>query len=144
MAPHGVVNLERISGWPAVLAVLMAVIAVVAFVHALGLTVRAQRRQLAVLRALGSSRRQLAASVMWHGVFLSVPAIVVGVPLGVMLGRAGWGVFARNLGVGSGPVVPPASLLLAALATLAVVALLALLPSWRAANVGTTEALRAE
>ena len=144
VAPHGVVNLERISGWPAVLAVLMATIAVVAFLHALLLTVRTQRRQLAVLRALGSSRRQLAAAVVWHAVFLTVPAVAVGVPLGVVLGRAGWGVFARNLGVGSAPIVPPASLVLAAVVTLALTAVLAVGPSWRAARVGTTEALRAE
>jgi hypothetical protein len=144
VAPHGVVNLERISGWPAVLAVLMATLAVVAFLHALVLTVRTQRRQLAILRALGSSRRQLAAGVIWHAVFLTVPAVAVGVPLGVVLGRAGWGVFARNLGVGSGPIVPPVSLVLAAVVTLAVTAILAVGPSWRAAHVGTTEALRAE
>jgi putative ABC transport system permease protein len=144
VAPHGVVNLERISGWPAVLAVLMATLAVVAFLHALVLTVRTQRRQLAVLRALGSSRRQLAAAVIWHAVFLTVPAVAVGVPLGVVLGRAGWGVFARNLGVGSGPIVPPVSLVLAAVVTLAVTAILAVGPSWSAAQVGTTEALRAE
>ena len=125
VAPHGVVNLERISGWPAVLAVLMATIAVVAFLHALLLTVRTQRRQLAVLRALGSSRRQLAGAVVWHAVFLTVPAVAVGVPLGVVLGRAGWGVFARNLGVGSAPIVPPASLVLAAVVTLALAAVLA-------------------
>ena len=144
VAPHGVVNLERISGWPAVLAVLMATIAVVAFLHALLLTVRTQRRQLAVLRALGSSRRQLAGAVVWHAVFLTVPAVVVGVPLGVVLGRAGWGVFARNLGVSSAPIVPPASLVVAAVVTLALAAVLAVGPSWRAARVGTTEALRAE
>jgi ABC-type lipoprotein release transport system permease subunit len=127
-----------------VLAVLMATIAVVAFLHALVLTVRTQRRQLAVLRALGSSRRQLAGAIVWHAVFLTVPAVAVGVPLGVVLGRAGWGVFARNLGVGSAPIVPLVSLVLAAAMTLLLTVALALGPSWRAAHVGTTEALRAE
>jgi hypothetical protein len=61
-----------------------------------------------------------------------------------VLGRAGWGVFARNLGVGSNPIVPLLSLVLAAAVTLALTAVLALGPSWQAAHVGTTEALRAE
>ena len=82
--------------------------------------------------------------MVWHAVFLTVPAVAVGVPLGVVLGRAGWGVFARNLGVGSAPIVPPASLVLAAVVTLALAAVLAVGPSWRVARVGTTEALRAE
>ena len=118
VAPHGVVNLERISGWPAVLAVLMATIAVVAFLHALVLTVRTQRRQLAVLRALGSSRRQLAGAVVWHAVFLTVPAVAVGVPLGVVLGGPAGG-SSPATSVSLGPIVPPASLVLTAVVTLA-------------------------
>ena len=145
VAPHGVVNLERISGWPAVLAVLMATIAVVAFLPRLLLTVRTQRRQLAVLRALGSSRRQLAGAVVWHAVFLTVP------PPSRSACRSGW-----CWGGPAGGCSPATSVsarlrssrrprcVLAAVVTLALAAVLAVGPSWRAARVGTTEALRAE
>jgi putative ABC transport system permease protein len=142
--PQGIVNLKRISGWPVVLAGLIVAMAAAAFLHFLVLSVRDSRRQLAVLRVLGSSRRQLAGSIGWYAAFLAVPAIVVGVPLGVALGRSGWGVFARSLGVGSRPVVPLAALFLVAVAALAGALVLAVLPAWRASRVGTTDALRAE
>jgi hypothetical protein len=142
--PRAVVNLERISDWPLLLAALVAAMAMVGFVHALIVSLREQRRPLAIMKALGASRRQVGAGVLWHASFLALPAILIGVPLGVVLGRAGWGVFARNLGVVSGAVVSPIVLVLVALAALVITNVLAAVPSWRAAHLATAASLRAE
>jgi hypothetical protein len=139
-----IVNLRRLSAWPALLAAMVIVMAGVAFVHLLVTSVREHRHQLAVVKALGWSRRQVGRSIFWHSSFLTLPAILIGVPAGFVLGRWGWGVIARSLGVPSEPVVP--MLALVAVAALALVAanFLAILPSWQAAHIRPREALRAE
>jgi putative ABC transport system permease protein len=142
--PRSIADLQRISGWPPLLAGLTAAMAVVAFVHALVTSVRERRRQLAVLKALGSSRRQVGAGVLWHASFLALPAILIGVPLGVIVGRAGWAVFERNVGVVSGPIVSPLSLVLISAIALLITNALAVWPSWRAAHLRTADALRSE
>jgi len=142
--PQGILNLQRIASWPVVLAGFIVAMAAAAFLHLLVLSVRGSRRQLAVLRALGSSRSQIGTAVAWHAMFLAVPAIVVGVPLGVIFGRSGWGVFARSLGVASRPVVPVAVLFVVAAAALLAALVLAVVPGWQASRVGTTDALRTE
>jgi hypothetical protein len=77
------------SFWPALLTLVVGVFALSAFLHAPAVMVRRQRRQRAVLRALGFRRGQLSATVSWYVAALLVPALVVGVPLGVVAGR--WG-----------------------------------------------------
>ena len=118
--------------------------AVAAFVQLLVGSVRANRHELAVVKAIGGSRGQVGRSILWHASFLALPAVALGLPAGVILGRWGWGMLARSLGVPSVPVVP--MLALVAVAALALVAanLLAIWPSWQAAHIRPSEALRAE
>jgi hypothetical protein len=144
LAQDDIVNLRRLENWPLVLAGLTLLMAGAAFVHALVTSVRAQRHPLAVVKALGWSRAQVGRSIFWHASFLALPAILVGVPAGVVLGRWGWGMVAHSLGVPSAPVIP--ILLLVVIAAIALVAanVLAIWPSWRAAHVSTADALRTE
>lgn len=59
---------------------------------ALGLTliasVRRRRHELAVLKTLGFTRRQLAATVAWQSTVAVAIGAVIGAPLGVVLGRS--------------------------------------------------------
>ena len=50
-------------------------------------SVRQRRRQFAVLKALGFTQRQLAASVAWQSSVAALVGVVVGVPVGIALGR---------------------------------------------------------
>ena len=100
------------------LAGLTMLMAGAAFVHTLITSVRVQRHPLAVAKALGWSRTQVGRSIFWHASFLALPAILVGVPAGVVLGRWGWGVVSHSLGVPSVPVVPLALLVAIAVAAL--------------------------
>ena len=66
---------------------------------AVTLAVRDRRRELAVLRALGFAGRDVRGSVRWQGMTLVAVGVVLGIPLGVIGGRAAWRFFADRLGV---------------------------------------------
>src|SRR5262245_37136940 len=75
-------------------AILLAVI-----VHALWAIVRANRHDLAVLRVLGCTRGQLDAVASWQVAPVVGAALVVGVPLGLAVGRLAFARFAESLAV---------------------------------------------
>ena len=68
-------------------------------VHALWTRGRSQRRDLAVLRALGATRGQLDAVAAWQAVPFAIGAVVIGIPIGVVLGRRSFTAFARSMAV---------------------------------------------
>ena len=72
----------------------------------LGSSVRRRRHDLALLKTLGFTRRQLASTVRWQASVTVVVGLVVGVPLGVIAGRWLWEVFARDLDVVPEPSTP--------------------------------------
>ncbi len=68
-------------------------------VHALWSRSRAHRHDLAVLGAVGATRRQLDAVTAWQVAPFALGAVVVGVPLGVILGGRAFTLFARSMAV---------------------------------------------
>ena len=103
---------------------------------------RERHRELAVLRALGCSGRQLAASVRWHALSVVVAAIVVGAPVGIAVGRALYRAFARDLGVVPRPVTSVGWVAMVLAATVAVGLLAAAGPGRRAAHEAIAQVLR--
>lgn len=83
-------NLKTTRGLPAILGGFLALLGVGALGHTLVLAVHRRRRDLAVLRALGLSRRQTRAVVAWQATTLSAVGVVAGIPLGMLAGRWGW------------------------------------------------------
>ena len=75
-------------------AILVAIMA-----HELLARTRANRHDVAVLHALGASRGQLDAVTLWQVAPVAVPALVFGVPLGVLLGSRMFTWFAQSLAV---------------------------------------------
>jgi hypothetical protein len=57
------------------------VLAVTALVHALMAVTRHRRRDLAILKTIGFTRRQLSRTVAWQSTVIVLVAIAVGVPL---------------------------------------------------------------
>jgi hypothetical protein len=137
-------NLARVDALPYVLAGLLVVLAI----GGLGLTllgsVRSHRRELAVLEAIGFVRRQVMATVAWQATALAVVALIVGVPVGIALGRWSWRLVADNVGSVSPSIVPIVALLLVVPATLIAANALAAGPAWTAGRVRPSEALRVE
>ena len=105
---------------------------------------RRRRRDLAVLRTLGFTRRQLGACIAWQATATTAVALVVGLPLGVLLGRSLWDAFARTIYVVPEATVPVASLALLVAVAFVLANILAWGPSREAARTPAALALRAE
>ncbi|GAA3179978.1 MULTISPECIES: ABC transporter permease [Streptomyces] len=102
-----------------------------------------RRREIALLRAVGASRRQVVRSVLVEATLLGVVASAVGLGLGVGIALGIRAVLnANDAGLPDGPLVISPTAVLASLATGTVVTVLAAwLPSRRAAKIAPVEAL---
>jgi ABC-type lipoprotein release transport system permease subunit len=139
-----VTNLGHVRSLPYLLAGFLIVLGVGAVAHALLTVSRRRAKELAVLRAVGLSPRQAAACVTWQAAVVAGIALVIGVPLGLVIGREAWRRVATSIPlVYVGPFSPGllAVVIPGALVTLLV---LALAPAWRAAHLQTADTLRAE
>ena len=104
--PAEIVNYRSMGATPTVLVSGLAVGAVVALGLTLVASVRRRRRDLALLKTLGFTRRQLAATVAWQASLVAVIGTIVGAPLGVVLGRWLWVLFAHEIYAVPDPTVP--------------------------------------
>ena len=142
--PAEIVNYRTMGAMPAVLAGGLAAGAVAALGLTLVASVRRRRRDFALLKTLGFTRGQLAGAVAWQSSAIAVIGLVIGVPAGVAAGRWLWLAFANQLSAVPDPVVPAASIGLAALAALILANLVAALPGRTAARTRAALLLRAE
>jgi hypothetical protein len=142
--PTEVDRLEQIDAFPVVIAAFVAVVALVAVGYALATAVRRRRRDLAILKTLGYRRGQVRATVAWHATTVAVIGIVVGVPLGLVVGRLIWERVADSLGVVTTPTVPVALVFVVALTTLVVANAMAAFPARTAAKTRPSIVLRSE
>jgi hypothetical protein len=137
-------RLEQINWFPAILAVLLATLALVAVGHALVTSVRRRRGEIALLKTIGFGRRQVGATVAWQATTVGVVGVVVGIPLGLLLGRAVWSVVADSLGIATVVAVPVPSVVATIAAVLVVLNVLAFFPARTAARTRPAVALRSE
>ncbi len=137
-------NLHRIDSLPALLAALVIVLAVGTLAHTMVLSIRRRRRDFAVLKSLGCVRRQVSATVAWQATVSALAAGVIGIPLGIMVGRWVWIFIAGGLGIRTGPSVPVWPLVGIGVATLVAGNLVAAAPAWAAARMRPAIALRTE
>ena len=135
--PTSMQALRRVLPAPLVLEVVLGLLLLVGCAFLLTLSVRAQRRDLAVLRALGARPRQLRAIVHWQATLVALAILVVGLPVGIALGR--WIVqqLTGTLGIVPGVDLPTLLLLVVAVAAIVASNLLALIPARRAARPAT-------
>ncbi|HEY3723982.1 MAG TPA: ABC transporter permease, partial [Acidimicrobiia bacterium] len=144
LRPPEVDRLRNIGWVPPLVAALVAVLALVAIAHTLTTTTRRRRRDLAVLRALGFERRQVRATLAWQATTIAAVGLVVGIPLGVVVGSVVWRRVAESIGVTATPDYPTVTLLLIVPAVLLLVNLVGLWPSSAAARRPPALALTAE
>ena len=142
--PAEIVNYKSMGAMPAVLAGGLAAGAVAGLGLALVATVRRRRRDFALLKTLGFTRRQLAGAVSWQSSVIAAVGLVIGVPLGVATGRWLWLLFARELSAVPDPTIPAGSIALAAVAALVLANLVAAVPGRQAARTPAALMLRAE
>jgi ABC-type lipoprotein release transport system permease subunit len=142
--PDDLVSYEGVNRTPLALAALLAVLAGGATAHGLVLATRRRRHDLALLKTLGFTRRQVFATVAWQATVVAAVALVVGLPLGVALGRWSWAALADRLGTVAEPVTPLVAVALTVPAVVLLANLVALLPARSAARIRPAVALRAE
>ena len=142
--PAQIANYTTLGAAPGALAATLAAGAVAALFLTLFASVRRRRRDLAVLKTIGFTRGQLAATVAWQATVAAVVGCAVGMPLGIALGRWLWTSFARQIYAVPEPTVPLGSLILLPLCALVLVNLAAALPGRAAARTPAALALRAE
>jgi ABC-type antimicrobial peptide transport system permease subunit len=139
-----IVNSDNISGSSMLLGIAVAVSALASLAIALTAAVRRRRRDLALLKALGFTRRQLSATVAWQATSTTIVGLLVGVPLGVVFGRVLWVQFAGQLDVLAEPSVPLTAIGIVAAVALVAANILAALPARYARAVAPSLVLRAE
>jgi len=140
--PGDVHNLDLVRSYPRWLAGFLAAIGLLTAINALVVTARRRSQQVGVLRALGLTRGQVVAAVSTQGAALCVVGVVVGVPLGVALGRWTWSLSAHQLGVGEGAVVPVAVLVIVLGGGLGLLLALGASAGWWAGRSTPSNALR--
>ena len=140
--PSDVNNLREVKALPRALAVFLAVLAVLAAVHALVSTVRLRRQDLAVLRTLGFERKQLGGTLVWQACTIGILGLAAGVPLGIVAGRGVWRTVAGAIGVVDEPTTPALAAAVVIVVGLAVVNLAAVLPGRSARRVRAAAILR--
>ncbi len=144
LRPAEIADSHSISTTPALLAAVLAAGAVAALGLTLIASVRQRRRQFALLKALGFTQGQIAASVAWQSSVAAVVGVVLGIPIGIALGRWLWTLFANGISAVPHPTVPSLSVAAVALGAVVFANLVALLPGRIAARTRTSLLLRAE
>lgn len=137
-------NLRNVRLLPFLLAAFLALLAVAAVAHVLVASSSRRRADFAVLRAVGLDRPGARVVVSSQGTVIGLIGLLIGAPLGLALGRAGWTIVAEKVPL---EVVPPFALIALVLivpATVLIVNALAIWPGHRAAGVSTSTVLRAE
>ncbi len=142
--PAEIVNYRTIGVTPALLVSGLALGAAIGLALTLAASVRRRRRDLALLKTLGFTQRQLAGAVAWQASVSAVVGVVVGLPVGIVLGRWTWDLFARQIYAVPQPTVPPGSLILIALGTFVLANVVAVIPARIAARTSTALMLRGE
>jgi FtsX-like permease family len=142
--PGDIKNYAGIRDTPLALAIVLAVLAVGTLAHVLLTGVRRRRRDLALLKTLGFTRRQVLGTVAWEASALAAVALLIGLPLGVLAGRWAWALFANAAGVSAATTVPLPTVLLAFPVTLLAANLIAAAPGWEAARLRPALVLRTE
>jgi putative ABC transport system permease protein len=85
--PAEIVNYQATGATSVILAAALASGAIAALALTLLASVRRRRRDLALLKTLGFTTRQLAITIAWQASVISAIAVIVGVPVGIVVGR---------------------------------------------------------
>jgi hypothetical protein len=142
--PAEIVNYRTMGAAPVILASGLAAGALAALALTLAASVRRRRRDLALLKALGFTRGQLAGTLAWQASVAAVIGIAVGVPAGVALGRQLWVLFAQAIYAVPEPTVPALPVILIALGALVLANIAAAIPGQLAARTPAAGLLRAQ
>ncbi len=142
MQPVDLVNFGRVANLPLFVGALLGLLAAAALAHLLVTSIRRRERDRAILKVVGFVPSQLRRTVAWQATVIAVASLVVGVPVGIVVGRWVWLAFAHQLGVIPDISIRPWLVVLLAVAVLLTANLIALVPAAGAARTPVAETLR--
>jgi hypothetical protein len=137
-------NLRELGAVPALLTAFLVVLGIVGLAVLLGGAVRRTGHDLAVLRALGFTRRQVGTAALVQGAAITVVGAVLALPLGIALGRWMWRLTIEDLGLVEHIVVPGAAVAGVVLLAVALGLLISSIPAARIARESVASHLRVE
>ena len=112
---------------------------------ALVTTVRRRRHDLAVLRSIGFTRRATRGIVIgWQSTLIAIVGLVLGVPLGIVIGRLVWKQLAESFPVAYVPPLALVGVLLIVPLAIAIANLVAAGPAHAATRIRPARVLRTE
>ncbi len=142
--PAEILNYRTLGTTPTLLGVFLAAGAVIALGLTLVTSVRRRRTDLALLKSLGFTKRQLASAIAWQASVAVGIGCVIGIPLGIALGRFLWDLFVRQINAVPDPTIPATSIVLIGVGALILANLVAAVPGRIAARTPTAQLLRSE
>ena len=99
---------------------------------------------MALLKALGFTQRQLASAIAWQATVAAVFGALFGIPLGIVIGRELWILFARSIDAVSDASIPLSSIRFVGVGTIIFAIVVAAIPGRIAARTSTALVLRTE
>lgn len=142
--PAEIVDYRSLGSTPIELGAVLAGGALIALGLTLLSSVRRRRRDIALLKALGFSRRQVVVTVAVQSTIAVGLGAIIGIPVGILVGRTLWTVFADSIYAVPRIVVPTTNLLIIAAMALVLANVIAVLPARLAARTSPAILLRAE
>ena len=142
--PPDIANLEAVRFLPRALGVFLSLLALAAVGHALATSARRRRHDLGIVRSLGFVGRDVHRAVDAQSITLVTAGLLIGIPVGVAIGRVAWQVVADGIGVAAEGANAGPILIAVTAGALAASVLLAVVPGRAAANRHAVDALRAE
>ena len=139
--PVEIDRLRQIDWLPVALTLLLGAFALLAVGHGLVTGVRRRRRGL---NTLGFVRRQVRATIGWQATALAAIGIVVGVPLGLVVGTLVWRAVADGLGIDASTSFPVLAVAATAVGAVVLARAVAWWPARAAGRVRPAVALRSE
>jgi hypothetical protein len=141
--PAEIINYRAVRETPLYLSLGFALGVIIALAFTIVSLVRRRRRDLALLKTLGFTRRQLSTCIAWQSSATVLTGLIVGLPLGILLGRWLWVEFAHQIYAVPLATIPTGSLAVLAASALVIANVIAYFPGRSAARVAAL-ALRSE
>jgi hypothetical protein len=142
--PTNVSVLGDLRVLPMSLAIFFALLAVATVAHALVTTVRRRRADLAILRSVGFTRRDSRIAIAWQATLLAIAGLVVGVPLGIIVGRLAWRQLANTFPLVYAPPLELVAVIVIIPIALIIANALAVGPAHAATRIRPANVLRSE
>ena len=138
------VNLQSVDQVPIAFAALVVLLGIATLANTLITSIRRRRRDLAVLKTLGFTRRQITALVASQVTAFTLIAVAIGLPLGIAAGRLLWDLVASNINSVSPTLIPALAVAAIVPAALFIGLVVAATPAWSAARTAPAIVMRNE